>query len=192
MASGNYGFEGEVVLKLHKQEKAINRIESLIVRPTLSGAVFPTTPPANTVFYRTDLGMLFYYTGSEWRSHEQPVFLSGTGSVDAILNAVPMRQDMEYVVTKLVFRTYPISPNDNTNHWHISVRGYNLATSSSTTHYTFSTQADTDDAWTAREVAPSTASPGANDYWLALYADEDSSPGNVIVAVTVYFYWIAT
>lgn len=182
----------EVVKDLYEVEKSVRRIESLIVRPTLSGTTFPTSPPTNTVFYRTDLGMLFYYTGTQWRSQEQYFTIGNTASADNFLGTMAMRQDMEYVVTKLVFRSYPTSPNDATHHWHISVRGYNLALSASTTHYTFSTQADTDDAWTAREVTPTTASPGANDFWLGLYADKDSSPGAIIAYTTTYYYWIAT
>lgn len=192
MGSNTFGFNGEVASRVVRAENDLRRLESLIVRPTYTGTAFPTSPSSGDIFYRTDLGMMFYYAGSEWRSEEQYFFWGDVLSSDEYAGSMPMRQDMEYVVTKLVFRTYPTSPNDNSHHWNVIVRGGNLALSAFTTHYTFSTEADTDDAWTEREVNPTTASPGANDYWLSLYGDADGSPGDLIVYVTVYFYWIAT
>jgi hypothetical protein len=176
-------------------KKTLAEVQALIGAGGLdSGTSFPASPSAGDTYFRSDLGFLFYYSGSEWRSSIQSVSFHndvGAGDGGHYYNT-PMRQDMTYAVSRITARTFPEGTNDNTHHWHLTVTSYNLAGSSPTVHYTFSTQSDTDGAWTGRDTAPTTASPGSNDYWLDLYLDDDGTPGDLTWAITIYYYWIAT
>jgi len=158
----------------------------------LSGSSFPGSPASGDTFYRTDLGMLFYYTGSEWRSQEfqfngGTIYSSTTsGDVQA------MRTDMSYYISKVILRTHPASPNNSTNYWTVKIYSNNLQMSAETVHYTFNTKLETDDVFTSREVAPTTASPGANDSHLWIVWSKTASPGVFHISFDIYYYWVAS
>lgn len=112
-----------------------------------SGSSFPGSPATNSLFYRTDLGQIFYYDGTRWLS--QTVFLLQFGffqgvfpqpltvtTADAMANAIPPLPGMSdiYLLSyrATIFVAGGGSALSGSNKWVGTTHKYNSAASPTT------------------------------------------------------------
>lgn len=107
-----------------------------------SGTSFPGSPTTNQLFYRTDLGYLCYYTGTQWLTTEEyalpglPIHTFPQGTSDTS-HLIPLRTDHNIYITRWAISTYTTSGS-----WTVSLVWFTAA-ASPTTIASFSTSSDT-------------------------------------------------
>lgn len=161
-----------------------------------SGTSFPTAATGDR-YWRTDLGMEFYYDGTRWLSTTQyhmyfgkndTTSISATGTVDA--NPAFAAQ-FDIWIEDFLFTYYPAAPNDGTHNWTIAIFSSPVPTGGDTTLATFTTAAATDDAWNQSVVAED-ALGGTATARFYLLVTKNSSPGNIRAFCTMTYRRVAT
>ena len=163
---------------------------SLLVK----GSSFPASPSSGDPFFRDDLGLWCYYDGTRWLT--QPKVISqernSISSNGEVIGRLPSSSYSVYIPSFNVVTTTQVSTtNDGSNYWTVTVQITNSTYSSATTIHTFTTAADTADAWTAHDDAPDSQTPTENDGYLLIYA-KTGSPGAIRIAVGFEYQLIIT
>ena len=131
-----------------------------------AGATFPTSPPTNYLFYRTDLGFLCYYDGTRWLTVAEysadlvpfainPLPFSGAGPSTVLL--APIRSDWRLWHTRQVLYLFINPTNNATNYWSMTT-----SDSGGTSFWGVNTSADAAGQITKETTLASIGTAGAN------------------------------
>lgn len=133
--------------------------------PAASGGVSagtsnPGSPSAGDQFFRTDLGLYVWYSGSAWLTTQlfrEPLAHQGNlnGNTGPNINMgrfAPWAAEFDLYITKLYTTTYVATTNNGSNYWTIT---FEKATDvdAKTSLGSFTTAADTVNQWTHRATS---------------------------------------
>ena len=166
-----------------------------------SGTSFPGSPTTNYLFYRTDLGLVCYYDGTRWLTTTEYTAENFSGNTNSTLFDFAASDSFSFLwrfrtqyapyFTRVAVTTRVATTNNGTNFWTIGFDCYNLSFGAGTTIYTFTTAADTVNAYTDHEGAPSTPNPSNNTH-LALSVQKTLTPGTLRVLFRAFYRLIIT
>lgn len=159
----------------------------------LGGTSFPSSPTTGDVFYRSDLGMFWYYTsGIGWLTlHEYCIEANDAGyaySSNAVQSIGVYHALYDPYVTRIEFRFNLASPQDGTRYWTVTPRHINAAYSSATYICQFTTNGFTTGANIAYAPTISTPTNSSNKYWMDVDYSKTGAAGNINNVSLAVFY----
>jgi len=115
-----------------------------------AGTAFPASKATNDRYWRTDLGLEFYWDGTRWlsttlyrESLTMPVAPQTAFSAAASIGRwTPWAADFDLWLVNFYLSTYVVTTNNGTNFWTVSVVKYQSDFSTSSTPATHNTSAD--------------------------------------------------
>jgi hypothetical protein len=158
-----------------------------------AGTSFPGTPVTNETFFRTDLGWLCYYDGSQWLTVEefQAIEEADNGNtVNSTRNKRPVRTDYAPYFTRVEVGTKVATPNNATNYWTVDIQAFDEAETSSTSIYSFTTSGDTVGTYVRHASDANTTA--ANDQKVACVIAKNNLPGALDFMYTVFYRLVVT
>lgn len=165
-----------------------------------AGTSFPASKATGDRYYRTDLGMDFYYDGTRWLSVQefslagavidvlQPVSTTNTSATFAVVDEGP--SSVGAYVTRIVFSTLVTGTNTGSHYW--TVQACSMA-SAGTLHNlgsSFATSADST-SWT-RHVVSVGSVVTAGDIEYRAQGTKTGTPGGLYCLMAIYYRLIAT
>lgn len=155
----------------------------------LKGTAFPANPQTGDLFFRTDLGFLCYYTGTEWLTVEEystsPVFQTFSANSSSI--GFPNRSGYTLHVTHIEIATNVVAPNSGSAYWTIIVKGGDVALGNLTNILTFDTSGDFAGTYVDHGGVANPTEPTYHHQFLFSGSKTAGSPGNANVKCTVFY-----
>ena len=156
-----------------------------------AGTAFPTAKATNDRYWRTDLGMEFYWDGTRWLScTEFSVDLAITDALQPFTGTtqpgmMPLRPGAFF--TSVFFAVYVVTTNDGSNYWNITP--YTKA--SSTAVGAVTTSAVAASTYSLLTATPNVAANAA-DKAVQFSASKTGSPGSLYLGAKMCYRLIAT
>lgn len=159
-----------------------------------AGTSFPASKATGDRYWRTDLGLEFYWDGTRWLSTCQyradiavnRAVTPATANASLLDAAVVGGAYAIYVETVVVW-CYVVTTNDGSKYWTILVQ----AGPSTTTLASVNTSADAANTHIGKVASPN-AVIAATDFTIGLSLTKTSTPGNLFVGAAVLYRRIAT
>lgn len=161
-----------------------------------SGTSNPGSPSTNDLFFRTDLGYLIYYTGTQWLTMEEYSITGSPGqpfpasASNTQLAFFPTRSDYQYFLTRMSLSTFVTTTNNGSNYWTINFVRY-TATAVPTTISSVTTSADTVTTMTPHDMVINAPLNTAGIY-TALIPIKTGSPGSLYSPFNLFVRLIIT
>jgi hypothetical protein len=184
------------------EERRIRDIQDrLTVRQTETsggaGTAFPTGIAAGFMFFRTNLGLLCYYDGSQWLtvheySAEMRTDLTALSATNAFVNIASLRTDYAPAILRIAHELFVGGTSNATNYWTIVLYGYNNAFTANSVIDSFDTKTVTASTWTRVERSPNTNAVPTNNAEMVIDITKTLAPGNLSILTTVYYRLIVT
>lgn len=162
-----------------------------------AGTAFPTGISAGFTFFRTDIGMLCYYDGSQWLtvheySAEIRTDLTALSATNAFVSIATLRTDYAPAIIRIAHEVFIGGTSNATNYWTIVLYGYNTAFSANTAIDSFDTKTFAASTWTRVERSPNTNAVPTNGAEIAIDITKTLAPGNLSILTTIYHRLIVT
>jgi hypothetical protein len=167
------------------------------VVPNTAGTAFPNSPATNSRFWRTDLGMEFYYDGTQWVSSQLFSRSKSTGDVAENTTTAGnwgrwgFHGATEVWLDTCWLELYVATTNTGSAYWTASVRKLTTA-GASTSFGTVNTSADAADTILPKSIAIGAVLAVATYPWVDLAMTKTSSPGNLRITANLTYRLIAT
>lgn len=140
----------ELLRQLSDLNRRLERIER-IEKGGGSGTAFPSSPPTNLRWFRTDLGWWCYYDGSQWLTEDtwRADLFTGVVVTGAGGNVIgpDWRSDYAPFITRITISNSVATTNNGSNFWTILVRSYNATYGAATGIHQIDTSAQTAGTW---------------------------------------------
>lgn len=162
-----------------------------------AGVAFPGSKATYDRYWRTDLGLEFYWDGTRWVTTTLYI-----GTLDSVM-AQPVTSDnttsrlMSWATTfdlwldAFYSSTYVTTTNDGSKYWTVTLRKV-VGNESKTTIVSFNTSADTVNEWTQRRTAIGAAYVAANYRLFDVGVAKTSTPGDMFWTFSMTYRLIAT
>lgn len=170
----------------HDSDGTSKKMDLAYITRQYSGTAFPTTVWDGMPFMRTDLGggvgMMFYYDlgNTQWLSEIKTVEYNEVNQSSAInrpLRIVNYGLAVYFPPINVEFTTKIRTTNNGTDYWTFTLQATDSVFANATTLHTFTTAADTADAFTAHDDVPDSNTP-ANADGILLTKAKSGSGGN--------------
>lgn len=186
--SGSTRTTGDATNPEQRNMLSIMRIDALPAGTVQAGTAFPSGPATSTRYFRTDLGMEFFYDGTRWLSSQiyhmtfafhnaaEPITAAGTMYAPT---PVPITTDIWLIgfhVAVVVTGT-----NDASNYWTITADGFSG----------FTTIADGANALVTHYIAVGSSQPIANN-WFTITHLKTGNPAALYSPVVYAYRYIGT
>lgn len=167
-----------------------------------AGTAFPGSPSTNDLYFRTDLGLLCYYTGSSWMTvqissqtlvPDSAMPLTATGQLRA---PVAQFTYSMYVLDWTSF-VYPTTTQSGSNYWALQLNStLHGATTATALGSATDTKTDTANVFSQRGVSGVNAtvavSGGSKQSELELVVTKNGTPTSIYIACQVRYRLIVT
>ncbi len=180
----------DIILKGRIQAPGILRI---------GGTSFPASPASGDTFFRTDIGLNFYYDGTRWLSQNEYVLplltrtLSPATATSTMAN-LAMRRDYDIYVTRFEAPIFIASGGTALGASHNWVTTFNKIDSANakTTISTLTLNSGASAVWRAQTGTPAHVVDHSTFYAFEIVLTKTGTPGNAFPAYSVFYRIIAT
>lgn len=161
-----------------------------------SGTSNPGSPTTNDLFFRTDLGLLIYYTGAAWHSVQQfdlPTSIRNAPGVSGYNATTTTIVNAVVPTTSIYLTTFEIvgfvgTTNTGSAFWTVDLYKLtpaNVATSIAS--ISTGTAPDAANTWVTHDVAVNATLASATNPVLRIGVAKTSTPGDFILAYTIRY-----
>jgi hypothetical protein len=172
---------------------ALSMINSVIAWN--SGTSFPGSKATGDRYWRTDLGLLFYWDGTRWVTVNE---YSTSGVTETLaptatntLTRMAALTDFDIYATVWDVSTFVVTTNNGTSFW--TIEAVKTSTANADTNMTTgNTSADAANTWTRHKLTVNTAIVSAANPTIGLHATKTSAPGQLFYSATLRFRIIGT
>lgn len=163
---------------------------------SIGGSSFPGSPGSGDLYFRSDLGLIFYYDGTRWLTvNEYNAPFGNTVAASASFGGNGPYQAMNFTldayIEKLYATTDVLTTNDGTNNWTLTLNKVSTA-NALTPLGNFTTAADTHDTWASHVITVNAALVNGSFPLLRLDGTKNGAPGNLYCMSTLTFRLIGT
>lgn len=164
-----------------------------------NGTSNPGSPSTNDLFFRTDLGLIIYYTGTAW--HTTTLYIANASIGDRTmqvadansllgLHRMPVLDEFGVHMVDLLASIFVSTTNSGVSFWTVDFDRL-AADNTATTIATFNSSADAADTWVRKRVAiDATLDSGARA--LRTTIEDTGSPGGIFVNAAYSYRLIVT